>query len=214
MRLGVIISSLTSVLLYIKLGHYGQDVLFCSICLANLLILVVLNLLQENSKFWYVTYLILSIYPSYVITHHLYLRDMISSIKSVSLPRNVSQMSMPCDRGFRISSKFGPRWGRMHEGIDIALPDGSNVYASRSGKVIISGRIRGYGNCVQIDHGNGIKTCYGHLSKIIVNKGDRVREGQLIALSGNTGRSTGPHLHFGVSINDRYVDPYPLLFNY
>lgn len=107
----------------------------------------------------------------------------------------------------RISSPFGPRWGRMHEGIDIAIPIGNSVHAAADGKVAYGGWINGYGWAVIIDHGGGYRTLYGHNSKVLVTGGDRVKQGQVIAKSGNTGRSTGPHVHFEVQKNGRPVDP-------
>lgn len=107
----------------------------------------------------------------------------------------------------RISSKYGTRWGTTHHGIDIAVPVGTSVRASASGKVIFSGTQSGYGKIVILDHGNGVTTRYGHNSKLLVSVGDRVDAGDRIALSGNTGRSTGPHLHFEIRFNGRSVNP-------
>jgi len=115
--------------------------------------------------------------------------------------------------GRQITSLFGnrvdPFFGKlaMHAGIDFREPPGSNVIATGAGVVIYAGTAGGYGNMVEIDHGNGISTRYGHLSKILVQKGDKVREGDEIALSGSTGRSTGPHLHYEVRRNSQAVDP-------
>ncbi|MDI6600215.1 MAG: peptidoglycan DD-metalloendopeptidase family protein [Thermoanaerobacteraceae bacterium] len=100
-----------------------------------------------------------------------------------------------------LTSRFGQRWGREHTGVDLAVPIGTEVRASDGGKVIFTGRSGGYGILVKIDHGNGYVTYYGHLSKILVDKGDRVAKGDVIALSGNTGNTTGPHLHFEVRKN-------------
>lgn len=97
-----------------------------------------------------------------------------------------------------LSSPFGERWGRMHEGIDIAVPVGTSVKAAECGTVIFAGDGGTYGNLVKIDHGNGVVTAYAHLDKITVSKGQAVNSDTEIALSGNTGRSTGPHLHFEV----------------
>ncbi len=107
----------------------------------------------------------------------------------------------------RLTSRFGWRWGRKHEGIDIAARIGTPVQAADGGKVVFSGVRGGYGKFVIIDHGNGIKTCYGHNSKLLVSKGDRVYKGQKIAEVGSTGRSTGPHLHFEVRKNNVPVNP-------
>ncbi len=106
----------------------------------------------------------------------------------------------PTSRG-AVTSKFGKRWGRMHEGIDIGLPIGSQVKASDGGKVTFSGYKNGYGLCLIINHGGGYSTLYAHNSKLLVKSGESVFQGQAIAKSGNTGRSTGPHLHFEVQKN-------------
>ena len=106
-----------------------------------------------------------------------------------------------------MTSPFGWRWGRMHEGIDIAVPSGTPVVASASGTVIVAGWLGGYGNLVVIDHGNGIATAYGHNTNVTVGVGQQVAQGQLIAYSGSTGHSTGPHVHFEVRVNGSPVDP-------
>jgi len=107
-----------------------------------------------------------------------------------------------------LSSRYGRRWGRLHKGIDIANSRGTPVYAADSGKVIFSGwHNGGYGNLIQIDHGNGIVTYYAHLSKRVVSSGSSVSKGDLIGYIGNTGRSTGPHLHFEVRVNGSPRNP-------
>jgi len=107
----------------------------------------------------------------------------------------------------RITSPFGRRWGRIHKGIDIAAPKGSLVRAARSGVVTQSRYLSGYGKAIYIDHGNGISTRYAHNSRLLVRAGDKVYQGQIIAYSGSTGRSTGPHLHFEIRIKDRAINP-------
>jgi len=105
-----------------------------------------------------------------------------------------------------ITSGFGWRWGRMHEGIDIGVPCGTPIHAAASGTVIYSGWEDGYGNFVVIDHGNGLATAYGHQSAIYVSGGS-VSQGQTIGAVGSTGNSTGCHLHFEVRVNGNPVDP-------
>jgi murein DD-endopeptidase MepM/ murein hydrolase activator NlpD len=106
-----------------------------------------------------------------------------------------------------LTSYYGWRWGRMHEGIDLAVANGTPVVASASGTVIVAGWMGGYGNLVVVDHGNGIATAYAHNTSVTVGVGSRVAQGQLIAYSGNTGNSTGPHVHFEVRVNGSAVDP-------
>ncbi len=106
-----------------------------------------------------------------------------------------------------VTSGYGWRWGRMHEGIDIAVGTGTPVHAGAAGTVIYSGWMSGYGYLVVIDHGNGLSTASAHNSSLIVGLGAVVQKGFVIALSGNTGRSTGPHVHFEVRVNGAPVDP-------
>lgn len=112
----------------------------------------------------------------------------------------------PTSRGY-ITSGFGWRWGRQHSGIDVGIPIGTPVMAADGGVVVFSGTKGGYGKCVIIDHGANMKTLYAHNSKLYVRKGDKVFKGQTIAASGNTGRSTGPHLHFEIQKNGVPVNP-------
>ena len=94
-----------------------------------------------------------------------------------------------------------------HKGIDIASPYGSDVFCAAKGKVVFAGQKGGYGNCVIVEHGNGLATLYGHLSKVIVKANQEVTVGELIAKSGNSGRSTGPHLHYEVRKNNTPINP-------
>lgn len=107
----------------------------------------------------------------------------------------------------KISSYYGPRWGEFHSGLDIAAPLGTPIKAVGNGKVVAVGWFGTYGKMVLIDHGNRVKTRYAHASKILVKKGEWVEQNQTIARVGNTGRSTGPHLHFEVIINDKPQNP-------
>jgi murein DD-endopeptidase MepM/ murein hydrolase activator NlpD len=106
-----------------------------------------------------------------------------------------------------VTSPFGMRWGRMHEGIDIGVPYGTPIHAAASGQVIYAGWMSGYGNLTAIDHGRGLSTAYGHQSQIIVSVGRNVTQGQVIGYVGCTGHCFGPHLHFEVRINGTPVDP-------
>jgi murein DD-endopeptidase MepM/ murein hydrolase activator NlpD len=107
----------------------------------------------------------------------------------------------------QISSPFGPRDGRNHAGLDLAANMGDPIKAARSGKVILSGPVSGYGETVILQHEDGTRTLYAHASKRLVSAGDTVSQGQVIALVGSTGRSTGPHLHFEIIVNERPRDP-------
>ena len=112
-----------------------------------------------------------------------------------------------------VTSKFGYRKSpftglrEKHGGWDIAARSGSSIRATADGVVVVSGREYGYGNMLEIDHGYGIMTRYGHNSKHLAKVGDRVKRGQVIALVGNTGRSTGPHLHYEVLLNGFPINP-------
>lgn len=106
-----------------------------------------------------------------------------------------------------ITSRFGYRWGRNHDGLDIAAPVGTPVKAADGGEVIFAGTSGGYGKMIRIDHGAGFVTYYGHLSKINVKVGEKVYKGQVIGAVGNTGNSTGPHLHFEIRKNGNPVNP-------
>ncbi|MEK4345543.1 murein hydrolase activator EnvC family protein [Paenibacillus sp. FSL P4-0184] len=120
----------------------------------------------------------------------------------------------------RISSPYGPRThpitgekGKVHTGVDFAVPQGTNIHAADSGTVILAEWWSGYGYCVIIDHGGGVWTLYGHIRKggLRVSAGDKVNRGDVVAESGSTGNSTGPHLHFEVRIDGKIVNPMPYL---
>lgn len=126
----------------------------------------------------------------------------------------------PTLKGTPVTSEFGwrqhPITGerKLHTGIDFGAQFGTPIYAVAGGKVEFSGEKGGYGNAVIIEHNDNLSTLYGHVSKLYVNEGASVAPGQLIALVGSTGFSTGPHLHFEVRINDKPVNPRPYLQQY
>lgn len=107
----------------------------------------------------------------------------------------------------KLSSGFGMRKGKPHEGIDIAGPTGSTIRAAEAGKVITSGRLGGYGKVVVLKHSGDYRSVYAHASKLLVTKGQFVEKGQKIAEVGSTGRSTGPHLHFEIRRDETPQNP-------
>ena len=128
-------------------------------------------------------------------------------------PRDVLLVNGQLQKAFdwpvrgRISSTFGPRWGRMHNGLDIAVNTGTAVRAAADGKITFAGWNGGYGILVIVDHGNGVETRYAHNSRLNVKVGQSVTRGQVIAYSGNTGNSSGPHVHFEFRYRINHVNP-------
>jgi murein DD-endopeptidase MepM/ murein hydrolase activator NlpD len=110
-----------------------------------------------------------------------------------------------------LTSGFGPRWGRMHTGIDIAAPAGTPIHAAKAGEVIYAGWLNGYGNTVIVDHGDGIATLYGHQSRLGSAEGQQLNQGDVLGFVGSTGHSTGNHCHFEIRINTKPVNPRPYL---
>lgn len=111
-----------------------------------------------------------------------------------------------------VCSEFGPRWGKNHHGMDIAVDEGSPVFASASGKVLYSdNKLRGYGNAVIIRHDEKTTTLYAHNKLNKVKIGQTVKKGQVIALLGSTGRSTGPHIHYEIRRGNGPVNPRKIL---
>lgn len=121
----------------------------------------------------------------------------------------VARMDFTSNFGIRSDPFRGS--AAMHAGVDIRGPVGTPIYATADGVVAEAKRRGGYGNLVEIDHGKGIATRYGHMSKILVSAGARVTRGQVIGLMGSTGRSTGSHLHYEVRMDGRAVNPIPFL---
>ncbi|MBV7315764.1 M23 family metallopeptidase [Shewanella sp. NIFS-20-20] len=138
------------------------------------------------------------------------LLETVSSNLNIGVERYIS--GRPIEKGW-LSSPYGirndPFNGRKthHKGIDFAGSEGSNVVATAAGVVTWSGSMFGYGNLVEIDHGNGISTRYGHNKDLSVTVGDVVTKGEKIAIMGSTGRSTGPHVHYEVLRNGQQIDP-------
>lgn len=115
--------------------------------------------------------------------------------------------TIPVQGQVKVTSGFGPRWGRHHNGIDLDLETGDKVYAAFDGKVRIAKYSSSYGNVVVVRHYNGLETTYAHLSRLLVSENQEIKAGTLIALGGNTGRSTGSHLHFEVRYKGHPLNP-------
>lgn len=117
---------------------------------------------------------------------------------------------MPLRAQFQITTYYEQRWGTFHFGVDLACPEGTPFYASHAGTIKLARFNGGYGLSIEIDNGNGILTIYGHASALLVSEGQRVEAGQLIGLVGNTGYSTGAHLHYEITVNG--IEHNPMTF--
>jgi murein DD-endopeptidase MepM/ murein hydrolase activator NlpD len=136
------------------------------------------------------------------------------SLASVAIAPGPGRFRWPIDRA-AVGSPFGTRAGRQHEGIDLPAPIGTPVYAAADGQVVYAGSgIRGYGNLIVIQHEGDLLTVYAHNSELLVARGDKVRVGQRIALSGQSGHASGPHLHFEVRSGQIPVDPVSYLSSF
>lgn len=142
--------------------------------------------------------------------------DIFNETESILLKQSVIKDTLPdlypvsvgyrsSSYGWRIDPMLGVR--SFHEGLDFSAAEGDDIRATASDIVIAAGKAPDYGNYVKINHGGGIETRYAHASKLLVKKGDLVNKDQVIALVGNTGRSTGPHLHYEIRLNGRSLDP-------
>ena len=123
----------------------------------------------------------------------------------------VAPVSLEVSEAFGTSRTFNGKLATVHRGTDFRAPSGTAVHASNAGEVVLARELYYEGNCVVIDHGLGFMTIYMHLSKFEVKEGDKVQKGQVVALSGGTGRVTGPHLHLSVRWSGEYLDPGKLL---
>jgi len=136
--------------------------------------------------------------------------DILNKLDRMNLYRIAAQkmpFGMPVKSNFRFTSGFGYRWGRMHNGADFAAPIGTPVYAPADGVVTHAAWSSGYGRLIKIQHEFGIETRYAHLSRMRVQKGQRVSRGEKIGDIGNSGRSTGPHLHYEVRAGGKPINP-------
>ena len=134
------------------------------------------------------------------------MRDL-ETVQLYNIAADKIPLSMPVTATFRYSSNFGPRNGKMHKGVDMAGPTGTPLYATADGVVIFAGWQSGYGKVVKIQHEFGFVTVYAHQNKIRVTKGQRVSRGERIGDMGNTGRSSGPHLHYEIKTSGTAVNP-------
>ncbi|MFQ1700983.1 DUF5930 domain-containing protein [Loktanella agnita] len=136
--------------------------------------------------------------------------SILNSMDRINLYRIAAEkapFSIPVTSSFRYTSGFGPRWGRMHKGADFAAPIGTPIYTTADGVVTHAGWSSGYGRLIKIRHDFGIETRYAHLNSMDVTVGQRVSRGERIGAMGNSGRSTGPHLHYEVRVNGEPVNP-------
>lgn len=166
--------------------------------------------LQRQIRAEQIAYPSYSLYPSWN-------NDLVNVYGNVALPDtfriNLRGFAMPTPSRV-ITSRFGPRWGRMHKGLDIKIYIGDTICAAFDGRVrVVKYERRGYGNYIVIRHNNGLETIYGHLSKQLVHEDQYIRAGEPIGLGGNTGRSTGSHLHFETRLLGQAINP-ELLFNF
>src|SRR5574344_1714449 len=151
-----------------------------------------------------------SIYPAYSL-YPSWSNDLVNAYRDIALPDtfriDMRHFAMPTPSRV-ITSTFGPRWGRMHKGLDIKVYTGDTISAAFDGRVrVVKYERRGYGNYIVIRHNNGLETIYGHLSKQLVREDQYVRAGEPIGLGGNTGRSTGSHLHFETRFLGQAINP-------
>jgi len=146
--------------------------------------------------------------------------NLVATSRSGSIGRSIASVSIPSRmpvEGVRLSSSFGMRnhpvigGRRAHKGIDLAGPVGTPVYATADGTVSKAEWFSSYGLYVSIEHGGELQTRYGHMSRLNVANGQRVRKGDIIGFIGTTGRSTGPHLHYEVRVNGEAVNPLPYM---
>ncbi len=136
--------------------------------------------------------------------------DLLNELDRLNMYRIAAEtvpFAQPVKASVRFTSGFGMRWGRMHKGADFAGPHGTKIYATADGVVTSAGWGSGYGRLIKIKHAHGIETRYAHLAKIRVNVGQRVSRGELIGDMGNSGRSTGTHLHYEIRVNGTAVNP-------
>ena len=207
----IIKTGLVAVAAMVSLSSFSQDLIARQAPIDKKLKTVDSLALQKQIRAEQSEYPALSLYPNWNNQYvHAYGKASIPDTYTIDL----TGFHMPTP-STKITSPFGPRWRRMHNGLDLKVNIGDTIVAAFDGKVrIVKYERRGYGKYVVIRHDNGLETVYGHLSKQLVEENQLVKAGEVIGLGGNTGRSTGSHLHFetrflGIAINPIYMFDFP-----
>ena len=207
----IIKTGLVAVAAMVSLSSFSQDLIARQAPIDKKLKTVDSLALQKQIRAEQSEYPALSLYPNWNNQYvHAYGNAIIPDTYTIDL----TGFHMPTP-STKITSPFGPRWRRMHNGLDLKVNIGDTIVAAFDGKVrIVKYERRGYGKYVVIRHDNGLETIYGHLSKQLVEENQLVKAGEPIGLGGNTGRSTGSHLHFetrflGIAINPIYMFDFP-----
>lgn len=207
----IIKTGLVAVAAMVSLSSFSQDLIARQAPIDKKLKTVDSLALQKQIRAEQSEYPTLSLYPNWNNQYvHAYGNAIIPDTYTIDL----TGFHMPTP-STKITSPFGPRWRRMHNGLDLKVNIGDTIVAAFDGKVrIVKYERRGYGKYVVIRHDNGLETVYGHLSKQLVEENQLVKAGEVIGLGGNTGRSTGSHLHFetrflGIAINPIYMFDFP-----
>ena len=207
----IIKTGLVAVAAMVSLSSFSQDLIARQAPIDKTLTTVDSLALQKQIRAEQSEYPALSLYPNWNNQYvHAYGNAIIPDTYTIDL----TGFHMPTP-STKITSPFGPRWRRMHNGLDLKVNIGDTIVAAFDGKVrIVKYERRGYGKYVVIRHDNGLETVYGHLSKQLVEENQLVKAGEVIGLGGNTGRSTGSHLHFetrflGIAINPIYMFDFP-----
>ena len=211
MNFNIIKTGLVAVAAMVSLSSFSQDLIARQAPIDKKLKSVDSLALQKQIRAEQSEYPALSLYPNWNNQYvHAYGNAIIPDTYTIDL----TGFHMPTP-STKITSPFGPRWRRMHNGLDLKVNIGDTIVAAFDGKVrIVKYERRGYGKYVVIRHDNGLETVYGHLSKQLVEENQLVKAGEVIGLGGNTGRSTGSHLHFetrflGIAINPIYMFDFP-----
>ena len=211
MNFSIIKTGLVAVAAMVSLSSFSQDLIARQAPIDKKLKSVDSLALQKQIRAEQSEYPALSLYPNWNNQYvHAYGNAIIPDTYTIDL----TGFHMPTP-STKITSPFGPRWRRMHNGLDLKVNIGDTIVAAFDGKVrSVKYERRGYGKYVVIRHDNGLETVYGHLSKQLVEENQLVKAGEVIGLGGNTGRSTGSHLHFetrflGIAINPIYMFDFP-----